>query len=85
MIRATFSTPQQKIDEIVWEKMFIKTYYTVTNDCHGYLLLLGYQCYAHNPSHSHTSNTVWTGKPKKKLPEHELISNGGMTSPRLPK
>jgi hypothetical protein len=53
MICATFSTQQQqKIDEIVREIMFIKTYY-ITNDSHGYLLLLGQQCYAYHASHTH--------------------------------
>jgi hypothetical protein len=52
MIRATFSTrQQQKIDQIVREIMFIKTY-DITNDSHGYLLL-GQQCYAYHPSHTH--------------------------------
>jgi hypothetical protein len=53
MIRTTFST-QQKIDEIVREIKFIKTLrYYITNDSHGYLLLLGEQCYAYHLSHTH--------------------------------
>jgi hypothetical protein len=52
MIHGTFSTPQQQnIDEIVREIMFINSFY-ITNDSHGYLLLLGQQCYAYHASHT---------------------------------
>jgi hypothetical protein len=53
MVGATSPTrQQQKIDEIVLDIMFIKTY-SITNDSHGYLLLLGQQYYAYHLSHTH--------------------------------
>jgi hypothetical protein len=58
MIRITLLTQQQqKIDEIVREIIFIKTYY-ITNDSHGYLLLLGQQCYAYHLSHTRVHAVV---------------------------
>jgi hypothetical protein len=50
--RNMFNPTIKKIDEIVWEIMSIKACY-ITNDSHGYLLLLGRTCYAYHASHTH--------------------------------
>jgi hypothetical protein len=58
IMRATFSTRQQhKIDGIIPEMIPIKAYY-ITNDSHGYLLLLGRKCYAYHASHTHVRAVV---------------------------